>query len=129
MAAIDMAAWDVLSRSAGLSLSRFLGGEEKPIPTYHSLGLAGPEGAANSPELQLWKRSRGEVAAGTKAASFEACNLLPMSFTRTAKAVVVSYSLAGNNGRPHRDVVTSPSLLSVQCRTNRQVTPIKHGKA
>jgi hypothetical protein len=26
-------------------------------------------------------------------------------------------------------VVTSPSLLSVQCRTNRQVTPIKHGKA
>jgi mandelate racemase len=46
MAAIDMAAWDILARSAGLSLSRFLGGEEKPIPAYHSLGMRGPEGAA-----------------------------------------------------------------------------------
>jgi mandelate racemase len=46
MAAIDMAAWDVLAKSAGLSLSRLLGGEEKPIPAYHSLGMAGPEGAA-----------------------------------------------------------------------------------
>jgi mandelate racemase len=45
MAAIDMAAWDVLAKSAGLSLSRLLGGEEKPIPAYHSLGMAGPEGA------------------------------------------------------------------------------------
>ena len=46
MAAIDMAAWDVLAKSAGLSLTRILGGEEKPIPAYHSLGMAGPEGAA-----------------------------------------------------------------------------------
>jgi mandelate racemase len=46
MAAIDMAAWDVLAKSAGLSLTRLLGGEEKPIPAYHSLGMAGPEGAA-----------------------------------------------------------------------------------
>jgi mandelate racemase len=46
MAAIDMAAWDVLARSAGLSLSRLLGGEEKPIPAYHSLGMAGPDGAS-----------------------------------------------------------------------------------
>jgi hypothetical protein len=30
MAAIDMAAWDVLAKSAGLSLTRLLGGEEKP---------------------------------------------------------------------------------------------------
>jgi mandelate racemase len=42
MAAIDMAAWDLLAKSAGLSLSRLLGGEEKPIPAYHSLGMAGP---------------------------------------------------------------------------------------
>jgi hypothetical protein len=46
MAAIDMAAWDVLAKSAGLSLSGLLSGEEKPIPAYHSLGMAGPEGAA-----------------------------------------------------------------------------------
>jgi len=46
MAAIDMAGWDVLAKSAGLSLSRLLGGEEKPIPAYHSLGMAGSEGAA-----------------------------------------------------------------------------------
>jgi mandelate racemase len=46
MAAIDMAAWDVLAKSAGLSLTRLLGGEEKPVPAYHSLGMAGPEGAA-----------------------------------------------------------------------------------
>jgi mandelate racemase len=45
-AAIDMAAWDVLAKSAGLSLSRLLGGEERPIPAYHSLGMAGPEGTA-----------------------------------------------------------------------------------
>jgi mandelate racemase len=46
MAAIDMAAWDVLAKSAGLSLTRLLGGEEKPVPAYHSLGMAGPDGAA-----------------------------------------------------------------------------------
>jgi mandelate racemase len=46
LAAIDMAAWDVLAKSAGLSLTRLVGGQEKSIPAYHSLGMAGPEGAA-----------------------------------------------------------------------------------
>lgn len=46
MAGIDMAAWDLLAKSCGLSLTRLLGGEEKPIPSYHSLGMAGPDGAA-----------------------------------------------------------------------------------
>ena len=46
MATIDMAAWDVLAKSAGLSLTRLLGGEEKPVPACHSLGMAGPDGAA-----------------------------------------------------------------------------------
>jgi mandelate racemase len=46
MAAIDMAGWDVLAKFAGLSLTKLLGGEEKPIPAYYSLGMAGPEGAA-----------------------------------------------------------------------------------
>ncbi len=43
---IAMAAWDVLAKSAGLSLTRLLGSEEKPVPAYHSLGMAGPDGAA-----------------------------------------------------------------------------------
>jgi L-alanine-DL-glutamate epimerase-like enolase superfamily enzyme len=38
MRALDMAAWDLLAKSAGFSLTRFLGGEKKPIPAYHSLG-------------------------------------------------------------------------------------------
>jgi mandelate racemase len=46
MAAIDMAAWDLLAKAAGVSLTRLLGGEAIPIPAYHSLGMAGPEGAA-----------------------------------------------------------------------------------
>jgi len=46
MAAIDMAAWDVLAKLAGLSLTRLLGGEEKPIPAHDSLGMGGPEAAA-----------------------------------------------------------------------------------
>jgi mandelate racemase len=46
IAGIDMAAWDLLAKSAGLSLTKLLGGEEKPIPAYHSLGMAGPDGAA-----------------------------------------------------------------------------------
>jgi mandelate racemase len=45
-AGIDMAAWDLLAKSVGLSLTRLLGGEEKPIPAYDSLGMAGPDGAA-----------------------------------------------------------------------------------
>jgi mandelate racemase len=45
-AGIDMAAWDLLAKSAGLSLTRLLGGEEKPISAYHSLGMAGPDQAA-----------------------------------------------------------------------------------
>jgi mandelate racemase len=46
MAGTDMAAWDLLAKSVGLSLTRLLGGEERPIPAYHSLGMAGPDSAA-----------------------------------------------------------------------------------
>jgi hypothetical protein len=35
-----------LAKSAGLSLTRLLGGEEKPVPAYHSLGMAGPDGGS-----------------------------------------------------------------------------------
>jgi len=55
MAAIDMAAWDVLAKSAGLSLTRLLGGEEKPVPAYHSLGMAGPDGRhKKQPNRSSW---------------------------------------------------------------------------
>ena len=38
MAGIDMAAWDVLAKSAGLPLARLLGGTIRPLPAYASLG-------------------------------------------------------------------------------------------
>jgi mandelate racemase len=38
MAGIDMAAWDVLARSAELPLVRILGGTIRPLPAYASLG-------------------------------------------------------------------------------------------
>jgi mandelate racemase len=40
MAGIYMAAWDLLAKSVGLSLTRLLGGEEKPLNAYHSLGIS-----------------------------------------------------------------------------------------
>src|SRR6516164_1598007 len=36
MAAIDIAAWGVLAKSAGLSLTRLLGGKKNPSPAYYS---------------------------------------------------------------------------------------------
>ncbi len=38
-AGIDMAAWDVLAKAAGLPLARLLGGAPRPIPAYNSNGL------------------------------------------------------------------------------------------
>jgi hypothetical protein len=50
---LKMAADQVLKRFSrqirkedALSLTRLLGGEEKPVPACHSLGMAGPDGAA-----------------------------------------------------------------------------------
>ncbi|HZV20194.1 MAG TPA: enolase C-terminal domain-like protein [Hyphomicrobiales bacterium] len=37
--AVDMAAWDALARSRGLSLARLLGGAPKPVRAYNSKGL------------------------------------------------------------------------------------------
>lgn len=39
LAGIDIAAWDVLAKAAGLPLVRLLGGQERPIPAYNSCGL------------------------------------------------------------------------------------------
>jgi mandelate racemase len=38
MSGIDMAAWDVLAKAAGLPLARLLGATPRPLPTYYSLG-------------------------------------------------------------------------------------------
>jgi mandelate racemase len=40
-AGLDMAAWDALARAAGLPLARLLGGDLRPFPAYHSLGMSG----------------------------------------------------------------------------------------
>jgi mandelate racemase len=45
MAAVDMAAWDVLAKSAGLSLTRLLGGEENRLQAT-TASAARPDGAA-----------------------------------------------------------------------------------
>ena len=38
-ALLDMAAWDVLARAAGMPLFRLLGGEARPLRAYNSSGL------------------------------------------------------------------------------------------
>ena len=63
LAAIDMAAWDALARSQGLPLVRLLGGAPRPIPAYHSLGMAGVEAAAQEAEES--------VAAGFRAVKYK----------------------------------------------------------
>ncbi|MFC1681166.1 mandelate racemase, partial [Pseudomonadota bacterium] len=39
LAAVDMAAWDVLAKSQGVPLVRLLGGDVRPVPAYNSCGL------------------------------------------------------------------------------------------
>lgn len=39
IAGIDMAAWDALSRAAGMPLAQLLGGELQQLPIYSSCGL------------------------------------------------------------------------------------------
>ena len=43
LAGIEMAAWDVVAKIAGMRLYRVLGGQRKPIKAYASLGLDGIE--------------------------------------------------------------------------------------
>jgi mandelate racemase len=50
MAAIDMAAWDALAKACGLPLARLLGGDVRPVPVYHSLGMGGVDLAAREAE-------------------------------------------------------------------------------
>lgn len=45
---LDVAAWDALAQAAGQPLVRMLGGTPAPIPAYDSLGMFGPEEAAEA---------------------------------------------------------------------------------
>ncbi len=49
MAGIDMAAWDVLAKSAGLSLTRLLGGQENQSPPTTALVWLGRRGRHEKP--------------------------------------------------------------------------------
>ncbi|HSS66732.1 MAG TPA: enolase C-terminal domain-like protein [Gammaproteobacteria bacterium] len=54
-AGIDMAAWDALSKAAGVPLARLLGGEPQPVAAYNSkgLGIIGPEAVGEEAERLL----------------------------------------------------------------------------
>jgi mandelate racemase len=48
LSAIDMALWDALARSHGISLVQLLGGAAKPVPAYGAVGFDGVEGSAKA---------------------------------------------------------------------------------
>lgn len=50
LAAIDMALWDALARTHDTSLTRLLGGVEKPIQAYGAVGYDGASGSAKAAE-------------------------------------------------------------------------------
>lgn len=50
LSAIDMALWDALARSHGISLVRLLGGTPKPFPAYGAVGYDGVHGSAKAAE-------------------------------------------------------------------------------
>lgn len=56
---LDLAAWDALAQAAGLPLVTFLGGAPAAVPAYDSLGMFGPEEAAEA--------ARASVEAGFRA--------------------------------------------------------------
>lgn len=62
LAAIDMAMWDALARSANTSLVHLLGGVDKPIPAYGAIGYDGVEGSASIAEDWAEQGFRGVKA-------------------------------------------------------------------
>jgi mandelate racemase len=46
LAAIDMALWDACARNRQTSITRLLGGIEKPVPVYGAIGYDGPKESA-----------------------------------------------------------------------------------
>jgi mandelate racemase len=62
VAAIDMALWDALARTHGVSLVRLLGGVEKPVTAYGAIGYDGPDDSARSAEDWAKRGLRGVKA-------------------------------------------------------------------
>jgi mandelate racemase len=62
IAAIDMALWDALARSRGISLVRLLGGVERPIPAYGGIGYNGPAESARVAEEWVGRGFKGVKA-------------------------------------------------------------------
>lgn len=62
MAAIDMAAWDVASKAAGLPLHALLGGVPRGSPGYAPVGLAGAEGSAREAKEGIRRGFQGVKA-------------------------------------------------------------------
>ncbi len=62
LAGIDMALWDALARTHGVSLTGMLGGVVRPIPAYGAVGYDGPDGAARTAERLAGRGFRGMKA-------------------------------------------------------------------
>jgi mandelate racemase len=63
-AGLDVAAWDVLARAAGLPLAALLGGAPRPLPAYDSRGLGlnlSPDAAAEEAEAMVAEGGFGAV--------------------------------------------------------------------
>jgi len=62
LAGIDMALWDALARSHNTSLTRLLGGVEKPLRAYGAVGYDGASGSAKVTEDWVRRGFRGVKA-------------------------------------------------------------------
>jgi mandelate racemase len=62
LAGIDMALWDALARSYATSLTRLLGGVEKPVPAYGAVGYEGASGSAKVAEEWVRRGFKGVKA-------------------------------------------------------------------
>ncbi len=62
LAGIDMALWDALARSHNSSLTRLLGGVEKPLRAYGAVGYDGAIGSAKATENWVRRGFRGVKA-------------------------------------------------------------------
>jgi mandelate racemase len=59
LAAVDMALWDALARRHNTSLTRLLGGVEKPLPAYGAVGYDGASGSARVAEEWVRRGFKG----------------------------------------------------------------------
>ena len=62
LAAVDMALWDALARTHGVSLAQLLGGVARPVQAYGAIGYDGPDDAARVAESWARRGFRGVKA-------------------------------------------------------------------